>query len=419
MRSRSGHRRLSDDDVLVPQRCACIHPWSRINTDEPASWCRLIPNSCLALLPGVGENKRSHRGHGDATISVGAASESGVGDNGGICVRETATREGHQIFTNELTRFAQRAGDSRITALIGEVHGPLMVAVRGRDGVGRGTVACALAGAGTTVTDDDTVADVDIVVVAEALKPEDRAMLGPGGPTLVVLNKADLAGFGAGGPIAVADRRALEIQALSGVPTVSMVGLLAAAALDDELVTALQALTAEPADLTSTDGFLAAGHSLPLRVRARLLETLDLFGIAHGVLALQQGTEAEALPAVMRRLSQIDRVLARLAVVGAEIRYQRVRTVLVQLRAMAARGTPALAEFLSGDEAVVAVMAAAVDVVQAAGLPVDTDDQPSAHLQRALHWHRYSLGPVTRLHRHCGADICRGSLRLLRRAEVR
>ena len=155
-------------------------------------------------------------------------------------------------------------------------------------------------------------------------------MLGAG-PTLVVLNKADLAGFGAGGPIAVADRRAAEIQALTGVPTVPMVGLLAVAALDDELVTALHTLTAEPADLTSTDGFLSTGHSLPLSVRTRLLDTLDLFGIAHGVLALQQGSEAAVLPAVMRRLSQIDRVLARLAVVGAEVRYRRVRTALVQL----------------------------------------------------------------------------------------
>ena len=70
----------------------------------------------------------------------------------------------------------------------------------------------------------------------------------------------------------------------------------------------------------------------------RLLDTLDLFGIAHGVLALQQGTEAAALPAVMRRLSRLDRVLARLAVVGAEVRYRRVRTALVQLRTMALRG---------------------------------------------------------------------------------
>ncbi len=331
---------------------------------------------------------------------------------------EAGTREGHQIFTKELTRFAEQTGDARIFGLIDDVRGPLRVAVRGRDGVGRGTVAAALTGEGVTVGDPVMPADVDVVVVAEALKPEDRATLAAR-PTLVVLNKADLAGFGAGGPITVADRRAAEIRVLTGMPTVSMVGLLAVATLDDELVGALRVLTAEPADLTSTDGFLRGDHSVSRDVRARLLQCLDLFGIAHGVLALRQGTDAADLPAVLRRLSGIDRVVARLAAVGAEVRYQRVRSALTRLRALAAHDVPALADFLSGDDAVLAVMAAAVDVVQAAGLTVDTGDEPSAHLRRAQHWHRYSRGPVNPIHRDCGADICRGSLRLWRHTEDR
>ncbi|WP_396836763.1 hypothetical protein [Mycobacterium sp. ITM-2016-00318] len=335
---------------------------------------------------------------------------------GGRNVREKAIREGHEIFTNELTRFARRAGDVRITALIAQLRGPLRVAVLGRDGVGRATVAAALADAGLIVSDDN--AEVSVVVVAETLKPEDRAMLGAV-PSLLVLNKADLAGFGAGGPIAVADRRAAELQAMTGVPTVSMVGLLAAATVDEELVAALRVLTVEPVDLMSVDGFLAANHSLARDVRERLLDTLDLFGIAHGVLALRQGAEAAALPAVLRRLSQVDRVMARLAAVGAEARYRRLHAALVTLRTMAVDGAPGMAEFLSGDDAVIATMAAAVDVVEAAGLTVDDGDDPSAHLRRALHWHRYSRGPVSHLHGRCAADICRGSLRLLQRAEAR
>ncbi|OBB09441.1 hypothetical protein A5662_08615 [Mycobacteriaceae bacterium 1482268.1] len=303
-----------------------------------------------------------------------------------------------------------------MTALADEVGGPLRVAVRGRDGVGRATVSAALAGAGVCVV--GAAADVDVVVVAEALKPEDRAMI-EARPTLLVLNKADLAGFGAGGPLAVADRRAAELQALTGAPTVSMVGLLACASLDDELVEALRALTSEPADLASTDGFLSAEHSVVRSVRARMLETLDLFGIAHGVLALQQGTATADLPAVLRRLSRIERVTAALAAVGAEVRYRRVRSALTRLRAMSASGTPDVAEFLAGDDAVVAVMAAAVDVVEAAGVPVDAGDEPSAHLERAVHWQRYSRGPVNPVHRQCGADICRGSLRLMRRSGLR
>jgi hypothetical protein len=334
---------------------------------------------------------------------------------GGRNVRETAIREGHQIFTDELTRFAERAGDPRIRALTGELRGPIRIVVRGRAGVGLAVVAAALTDEGLIVTDADT-AEVAVVVVAEAVKPEDRAMIGPI-PTLMVLNKADLAGFGAGGPIAVADSKAAELQALTGVPTVPMVGLLAAGTLDGELVAALRALLSEPADLTSTDGFLSAEHSLPRSVRERLLERLDLFGIAAGVLALSHGVDAAALPAVLRRLSQVDRVTAQLAAIGAEVRYRRMESALVSLRAMAAGGASAVAEFLSCDDTVLAAMAAAVDVVAAAGLTVDGADDPSAHLQRALHWHRYSRGPVNRLHRRCAADICRGSLRLLRRAD--
>ena len=328
----------------------------------------------------------------------------------------TVTREGHQIFTNELTRLAQRAGDSRLTALVDELRRPLRVAVRGRDGVGRASVSSALRDGGLTVTDGG-IADVTVVVVAEALKPEDRAMLGAG-PTLLVLNKADLAGFGAGGPIAVAERRAADMAARTGVPTVPMVALLAAGTVDDELLGALRVLTSEPADLTSTDGFLAAEHTLPRSRRERLLERLDLFGIASGVLALAQGADAAAVRATLRRLSQVDRVMGLLAAVGAEARYRRMRSAVVSLHAIAADGAPDVADFLISDDAVLAAMAAAVDVVAAAGLTVDADDDPAAHLRRAVHWDRYSRGPVNRLHRHCGADIRRGSLRLLRRAET-
>ena len=46
---------------------------------------------------------------------------------GGRHVRETAIWEGHQIFTNELTRFGERAGDPRISALTSGLSGPIRV----------------------------------------------------------------------------------------------------------------------------------------------------------------------------------------------------------------------------------------------------------------------------------------------------
>jgi len=339
----------------------------------------------------------------------------------GVSVSASASREGHQIFTTELTRFADRTRDRRIAAIIDDVDRPLAVTVRGRDGVGRGTVASALTGAGIVVTDDlDDPDGIDVVVVAEAVKAEDRAMLGAR-PALLVLNKADLAGFGAGGPIAVAERRAAEVRRLTGVDPVPMVALLAIAELDDELIAALRCLVTEPADLTSTDGFLSGRHSLPLAVRARLLDTVDLFGIAHGVLALRQGASPTALRETLRQISRIERVIAGIDAAGAEVRYRRVRAAITRLRAMAAAGERAPAEFLAADRTVIAVMATAVDVVRAAGVDPDSDpesdpDEPAAHLRRARRWSRYGRGPVDRLHACCAADIRRGSLRLLRGA---
>ena len=281
--------------------------------------------------------------------------------------------------------------------------------------MGRGTVAAALTAAGVSVTADDSGADVHVVVIAETLKPEDRAMLSGETPTLMVLNKADLTGFGGGGPLALAHRRAADCRALTGVPTVPMVALLATADLDGELISALHALVRQPADLTSTDAFVQCQHPLSPEVRRRLLDTLDRFGTAHVVVAIgDRACEDAALPDLLRRLSQVDRVVAYLDAAGAPVRYRRVRVAMAELQALATQsGDERLTEFLSTDETVLAVMTAAVDVVEAVGAAVDRGDDAASHLRRAVHWRRYSRGPVDALHRSCGADICRGSLRLL------
>ena len=62
-------------------------------------------------------------------------------------------------------------------------------------------------------------------------------------------------------------------------------------------------------------------------------------------------------------------------------------------------------------------MAAAADVVEAAGMNVDRcDDAPRPTCAARCSWQRYSRRPVSGLHRACGADIARGSLRLWSRA---
>jgi hypothetical protein len=118
-------------------------------------------------------------------------------------------------------------------------------------------------------------------------------------------------------------------------------------------------------------------------------------------------------------MSGVDAVLNKIAVFGAEVRYQRVLAAVAELEALAVSRdeiAESIAVFLSRDDTVVARMAAAVDLADAAGLrvdPVDLDrDDAAAHLPRAVHWRRYSRGPVSDLHRACGVDIARGSLRL-------
>lgn len=324
--------------------------------------------------------------------------------------------EGHRIFVDALTRFAEQSCNPALTPIIKHVSAPLRVAVLGRDGVGRGTVESALASAGVTVTPDDAGADLHVVVVAEALKPEDHAMLRPDRPTLVVLNKADLTGFGADGPIALAQRHAAAYRAMIGVPTVPMVALLATVDLDGELISALHTLVSQPADLTSTDAFVQSPHLLAPHVRLRLLDALDRFGIAHAVVAIGEGTPAAALPALLRGLSQLDRVVAHIEAATAPVRYRRVRAAMAELRAFAMQsGDDRLSEFLAADETILTVMTAAVEVVEAEGVRVDTGDDAASHLRRAVRWRRYSRGPVDALHRRCGADISRGSLRLLGR----
>ncbi|MFW3115684.1 hypothetical protein MHAE_18137 [Mycobacterium haemophilum DSM 44634] len=375
--------------------------------------------------------------------------------------RRDVTERGHQIFVDELARFAARTADSRVTAIAERAAAPVHVAVRGRRGVGCRTVARALDRVGSTsglaVTPRTDAADLDVYLIAEVLKPEDREAIAAARHLIVVvLNKADLVGFAGDGPIAAARSRCAQFSELVGVPVQPMIGLLAVAALDDRpgecldegLWAALRMLAADPGGYAclagSVDGFLAANSPVPTADRRRLLDTLDLFGTALAVAALRKGGTARQVRALLRRVSGVDAVVDKVAAVGAEVRYRRVLQAVAELEAFAVcddRLGERICEFLSRDDTVVARMASAIDLAQASGLAaglkldgvdplrtapphsrsplkldgVDPADDPAAHLSRAVRWQRYSvgsLGPVSELHRSCGADIVRGSLRL-------
>lgn len=331
-----------------------------------------------------------------------------------------ARDRGQQIFNDALAEFAAQARNPAVTALEARLRTPVRVAVVGRCGVGRGAVAAAIAGAGVTVVADAGCADIEVRVVAEVLKPEERAALralrDASVATLVVLNKADLTGADGGGPLRSAERRAAAIATTVGLRVVPMVAHLADAHLDDDEMAALGVLAVSPVDMTSTDAVVRSQHPLPADLRARLLEKLDRFGIAQSILAVADGQAGPAVVRQLRACSRIDRVLECLEAVAAPVRYRRLHGALHELRTLAAQsGDDELDAFLTGDEVVIAVMAAAVDVVQASGLDVDRGDDAEAHARRAVRFQAYARGPVEVMHHRCATDIVRGSLRLLGR----
>jgi hypothetical protein len=327
--------------------------------------------------------------------------------------------QGRQIFVDELRQFATEVADVRCAAIADGLAAPLRVAVSGRRGVGRGTVAQALTRAAdlrgtiTLTTSAEAEADVDVYVITEVVKPEDReAIMATTRPVVVVLSKADLVattqpGVHPDGPTSAARIRCARLSAHTGVPIQPMVGLLAIAALDelldDALWTALQTLAGRP-----------GGDPVPA-VQQRLVDILDVFGVEQALAAIRRGATRDQTRAILRQLSCIDEVVDKIESVGAQVRYRRVQDAVAELETLAVTDRR-ISEFLSRDDTVVARMAAAVNVVEAAGLNVDRCDSAAAYLRRAVAWQRYSRGPVAALHRACGADIVRGSLRLWSKA---
>ena len=273
------------------------------------------------------------------------------------------------------------------------------MAVTGRRGVGRSTVARALTCAGLAVT-PPADADVNVHVLADAVKPEDRAAIEAAGrPVLAVLNKADLIATTApgrhpDGPTSAARTRCAQLSARAGVPIEPLIGILAGTVLDDASWQGLQAL--------------AGGHSVDAAIRARLTVTLDAFGIRQAIAAIRRGATRGDVDALLCRLSGIDDVVDK---VGAQARYRRVLDAVAELETIAVTDRR-ISEFLAHDDTVVARMMAAVEVVEAVGITVDRDDTAAGHLRRARHWQSYRRGPVAGTERACGADIVRGSLRL-------
>ena len=264
------------------------------------------------------------------------------------------------------------------------------MAVSGRRGVGSTTVAQALARAGLAVT--TAAADLDVYVLADAVKPEDLAALSAATrPLLAVLNKADLVATTAtgrhpNGPTEAARARCALLSVRAGTPVEPLVGLLAVATLDDETWAALH-------------------H------QDRPVPALDAFGTKQARSAVRRGATRDDVETLLRGLSNVDAVVARLGVLGAQLRYQRVREAVAELEAMAVTDRR-IDDFLNRDDTLIAHMVVAMNAAESVGMDVDRGDTADAHLRRAARWESHRRGPAVGLRRSCGADIVRGSLRL-------
>ena len=320
--------------------------------------------------------------------------------------------QGHRLFADELTRLAVESRDPRLATIAAGITEPVRVAVCGRRGVGRRSVAAALAAAGVHLAGrGDPPADATVYVVAEAVKPEDTAALtrlagwqssaGYRRPVLAVLNKSDLSGH-----CEIAD-----LAAAGRVPARPMSALFALAALDgrldSELWGALRQLAAGPADPSCAERFAGGPHRVPRQVRERLCAVLDLSGVQRTLELARRGGDLAQARAQLRRLSGVDGVLAHLTAVAAGVRHRRISEAVARLAALAVGEDPAgrLDEFLISDAMVAARMAAAAAAVQRQWVP----DEPA--LQRVRRWQARRCAPLGAVQRGCAADIVRGSLR--------
>lgn len=319
-----------------------------------------------------------------------------------------------------LSRLAADGVTPRWTSPVRRLAAEVTVSVSGRPGVGVGTVRRALTAMGLPLTDGPAgpaPGDVEVRVVAEIVKPEDRAAVtGADGPIVMVFTKADLCRADGSGALAAA-RRCANRGTRVPVPAEPLIGLLAVAGsdpaiLDEGVVAALRTLTGVPADLSSVDAFVRGPHALPPSVRHRLADRLDLFGIASAVLALRTGAASDAagLRGVFRAESGIDGVCAAIGLAIAEARYRRHLAVGAELEARAATD-PCAAALLRDRSIAGARTFAARAVLRAAGMTPGASGAGDAGLFEALRWQNHGAGPVTALHRSCAADLTRHAMR--------
>ncbi|MBJ7291102.1 MAG: hypothetical protein JHC79_19510 [Williamsia sp.] len=227
-----------------------------------------------------------------------------------------------------------------------ELDGRLRVAVRGRSGTGRDTMARAIRerlevtpiGPG----DDDADADVWLYVVVGWPRPADRIALRrlPPERTVLALGKADTLGSWED-----AEDTAHACSADLGRSVHPVMPLLASVDLADEEFALLAQMVRDDEPMPSMAAHFITGDRAERTLRTGLLRRLDQFGILSALDLIEAADDAGspldrgALESLLRRQSGISALTAPLAETLDAVRVRRLHGVAGLLDRVAASGT--------------------------------------------------------------------------------
>jgi hypothetical protein len=245
-------------------------------------------------------------------------------------------------LTGRLLDLCERLpGAVALRRAVEDLDGPLRVAVTGRFGTGRDTVARALRqtfdispiGPG----DDTEDADAWLYVVSGWPRPDDIAAITALDPhrSLVVLGKSDSLGSWP----AARDRGA-ECAGWLGRPVVPLMPLLAVPDLRQDDIDFLAAMATAGDQVPPMQAeFLDAGGPHQRLQRLALLRRLDAYGVACA-LALLSGQElgADQLAELLHQRSGLDALAAPLTEFACQAEQPRITRVVDELEIIAAQG---------------------------------------------------------------------------------
>ncbi|PYE18142.1 hypothetical protein DFR67_105287 [Williamsia limnetica] len=249
---------------------------------------------------------------------------------------------GYLDIAARLDQLCARLPDAAgLRSTVDDLHGPLRVAVTGRHGTGRDTLARAVRrvfdvspiGPG----DDDADADAWLYVLAGWPRPDDMDALSRLDPDRcqVILGKADTLGSWPAARV-----RACECAEKLGQPVLALMPLLAVADLGDpevDLLTSLARAGEVVPPMQAT--FVDAGGPHQRLGRVGLLRTLDAYGIACVLALFVDGPiEAAELGAQLVGRSGLPALGEFLTGAAGSAGRLRLRRVADQLELVAASG---------------------------------------------------------------------------------